>query len=286
MRPWVCHLTLAATRRCAGSSGKGKWVPLGSPLLADRLGAKAVEDAASPEVLPGGRKPSKVVPSEGPADAATMSTKERRLVATALKPVAVLPQTSLPVLPLKLPATGQIKQGLPSSVMEALKPWHGRNVEQSAAAAEDLSPAGSGLAAGPKTLPARRLRPKASGVSAVPVPLRTRQIICGVLFEDFVAESRQEGFQLRANAREKAVNFSQRGEIVSLVRLFRRLELKRAAAGTGEGAPQFRVMLKPGGEQAILGLFLDDELSWERARQNLRHQEVPSEPGGEGESKA
>lgn len=170
MRPWVCHLTLAATRRCAGSSGKGKWVPLGSPLLADRLGAKAVEDAASPEVLPGGRKPSKVVPSEG------------RLVATALKPVAVLPQTSLPVLPLKLPATGQIKQGLPSSVMEALKPWHGRNVEQSAAAAEDLSPAGSGLAAGPKTLPARRLRPKASGVSAVPVPLRTRQIICGVLF--------------------------------------------------------------------------------------------------------
>ena len=25
---------------------------------------------------------------------------------------------------------------------EALKPWHGRNVEQSAAAAEDLSPAG------------------------------------------------------------------------------------------------------------------------------------------------
>eukprot|EP00435_Cladocopium_sp_Y103_P021871 s2402_g5.t1 len=123
-------------------------------------------------------------------------------------------------------------------------------------------------------------RPKAiGGVSTPEVPLRMRQIICGVLFKDFVAESRQEGFQLRGNQREKAVNFSQRGEINSLVRLFRRLELKRAA-GTGEGAPQFRVILKPGGQQAIVGLFLDDELSWERARENLRHEEVLSHPRG------
>lgn len=242
-------------------------------MLADRLGAKAVEDA-SPEVLPDGRKDGRndgsVVPSQrGASDAATVSTKERRLVATALKPVAVLPQTSVPALPLKLPAGGQMKQGLPSSVLEALKPWQGRHVERGA---EDLSPAGSGLAAGPSQLGRVRplQRPKVAPVSKASVPLRTRQIICGVLFEDFVAESRKEGFQLRGNPREKAVNFSQRGEIVSLVRLFRRLELKRA--GSGEGAPQFRIMLKPGGEQAIVGLFLDDELSWERARQNLREE--------------
>lgn len=256
-------------------------MPLGSPLLADRLGAKAVEDASA-EVLPDGRNDGRnaksVVPSQrGASDAATVSTKERRLVATALKPVAVLPQTSVPALPLKLPAGGQMKQGLPSSVLEALKPWQGRHVERGA---EDLSPAGSGLAAGPSQ-PGRvrpLQRPKV-GPSKASVPLRTRQIICGVLFEDFVAESRKEGFQLRGNPREKAVNFSQRGEIVSLVRLFRRLELKRA--GSGEGAPQFRIMLKPGGEQAIVGLFLDDELSWERARQNLR-EEVLSERGEAG----
>eukprot|EP00435_Cladocopium_sp_Y103_P028955 s2402_g7.t1 len=139
MRPWVCHLTLAATRRCAGGSG-GRFVPpLGTPLLADRLGAKAVEDAL-PEELPEGRN-AKVVPSarEGLADAATMSTKERRLVATALNPAAVLPQTSGPALPSKLPVAGHIKQGLPRPFIEALRP-QGRDAEW------ELSPAGSGLA--------------------------------------------------------------------------------------------------------------------------------------------
>jgi len=268
MRPWVGQLTLATiARRCAGS-GKGNFAPRlqVEPLLADRLGAADV--ANSSEEVPSWKEVASQA-EEGAEENVPLSIKERRLIEAALKPVTVLPQTPEPPRRLKIPVETGRRPYLPNSELEVLRP----------ATSKESGPTGqassfpTGLI---RNLPSPVQRPKdASGA-----PARTRQIICGVLFKDFVAVSKQEGHQLRGLQREKAVNFSRQGEIIPLVRHFRRVELSRIARATteksGEGAlSKLRVIVKPGGEQAIVGLFLDDELSWERAREHLHTEAIP-----------
>ncbi|CAK9030760.1 unnamed protein product, partial [Durusdinium trenchii] len=142
-------------------------------------------------------------------------------------------------------------RGLPSEALQALR-------------RPDAPPEGTGKSkTSPGAAPQRRGN---KPLKPVAIPAKMQRIICSVLYADFVAVTPLD------EKRGQAIQLCRGGEIVPLLRLLRSVELEAQ-----EGGSKFRIVLGAGGVQAIVGLFLDGELSWERAREHLQHEAMDTQ---------
>lgn len=237
MRPWAHQLSLAALTRCAGSSSSG------GKFLPRGGPQPLLADRLGAEASTS--DPSEVLPKDkredlvrkGGADA--LRPRERRLVAAALSPATVLPQAPSAGRNTALPVdTGDLRpRGLPSEALQALR-------------RPDAPPEGTGKSkTSPGAAPQRRGN---KPLKPVAIPAKMQRIICSVLYADFVAVTPLD---------------EKRGQAIQLCR----------GGEAQEGGSKFRIVLGAGGVQAIVGLFLDGELSWERAREHLQHEAMDTQ---------
>lgn len=106
-----------------------------------------------------------------------------------------------------------------------------------------------------------------------------RSNVCYTLLTDF----REQGGQIYGAPFTRALLHCKEGEIKRLMQLLGGLEQRKASKTDGSDGREERLTVSESDELAVVRLFLDHRLSWERARKHLqRHVTSSRRAAGSG----
>lgn len=220
------------------------------------------------------------------SDVTSKNPRERRLVAAALQGATALHQVPPPGTKAERVRINPVDlRWRPMAYPKVLAPQE--NLEKPLQ--EDTSPAKQApLSASSNSAGSlRQLRDK------VQAPKELKKSLCRVLLSDFLAaqEAPEGTLAMPRPDFESALRFANRGEIVQLSQFFGEFELRKATSAKSEEVPasdssstsapkdarpiRQRLILGASSEQAVVGLFLEGNLSWHRVRALLRSIEIP-----------
>lgn len=275
------------------------------PILADFLAADHVSSYGHVSTSSSPANDSdQAVDSKGQVDTPATSgaiskiPRERRLVAAALQGATALHQVPPPGATAERVRINPVDLRLrPMAYQDLLTKQAQENVKKSPQ--EDTIP--------PMKSQAKQIPSTASGSSSgslrqlrdkVQAPKELKKSICRVLLSDFIAaqEAPEGTLAMPRPDFESALRFANRGEIVQLAQFFGEFELRKAVSAKSNDLPtsdstsasppkdarpiRQRLILGASSEQAVVGLFLEGNLSWHRVRALLRSIENPQRSPG------
>lgn len=261
------------------------------PILADFLsvggglttGLAPTIEAPGPEAMPA-PDPGQ----QGQGSPLEPGFRERRLVASALQPGQPLQQAPMPARPSRLPVDPGGLRRLPQALPQLFAPTFGASAVQRilhkkedmgdrSRQLQEVGDSGGSTSWEHPISPLRSLRPQA----LLQLPISLREELCRFIFGRFVQEATFEGRNkeevLTKETLQELSRLRHSGQVAALILLLARLE-QRSSQTSDESAVPTVLSLDSHGEQAILGLFLDGQLSWQRAQEHLRREGLPPSP--------